>query len=414
MVTSSWRPRRHCALCRGDRLMKVLDLGTTPLANEYIADLGGNQEMFPLYLVLCGICGHLQMGAIVDGERLFGSYRYVTGTSEVTRRHLAGYAATLAARHLSSDKNFVVEIGSNDGTMLKAFQKLGATCLGVDPARDIAARATAEGVSTIPEFFTPALATDIVAKHGRPVDLVVANNVFAHAEDLRDMADGIKILIARHGVFALEVSYLRDLIDHFAFDTIYHEHFSYHAVGPLVTLFDKLGLRITGVEHNKTQIGRGSLRIYAAFDDGSGHAAVANAMDIAEDRDGLFDPMTYVSLGTRIKQFGLALRNALDRLLAEGKTVVGYGAAAKTTTLMYAARLDRRHCVFLVDDSPWKQGLHSPGLHIPIVTPDTLISERPDVCVVYAWNFADSIIKKFKGSGIRFIVPLPEWREVAT
>lgn len=408
-----FRQRKRCALCRSSNLSTVLDLENTPLANEYVSDPEVKQEVFPLFLVLCGGCGHLQMGALVDPYRLFSNYKYVTGTSEVTRKHLTNYAAELVERFSLKPKSFVVEIGSNDGTMLRAFKDLGIQrLLGVDPAQDIAARATAEGLSTLSRFFTAQLADEIVSTAG-PANLIVANNVFAHAEDLLEIAEGVKKLLHPKGMFVFEVSYLGDVVDCFAFDTIYHEHFSYHAVAPLVKMLGNLGLIVSDAEYNQEQRGRGSMRFYVHAQQAQGQSLVPfDVFRLAEKNGRLQDPATYTALGAQIKGFGDEFRWKLEGLLTAGKRLAGYGAAAKTTTLMYAAGLTRDHCEYLVDDSPWKQGMYSPGLHIPIVPPSMLTIARPDAVVIYAWNFAESILAKYKGSGIKFIIPLPTYREV--
>jgi SAM-dependent methyltransferase len=392
----------------------------TPLANEFsfatkhspVAPLVADQELFPLNLVLCDACGHLQVTEIVDPDRLFKNYVYVTGTSPLTVAHFEGYVRAVMDRFPTKTPPFVVEVGSNDGTMLRAFKKLGASVLGIDPATEIARKASDEGLPTINGFFGTSLADNILSNHGQ-ADIVVANNVFAHAEDLVDIASGARMLIGDSGVFVFEVAYLLDMVEHNLFDTVYHEHYSYHAVNPIARSFERLGLHVFNVERTPAQLGRGSIRLYAssasAKRDSKG--AVISAIR-AEQNAQLHNPATYHDWRKRITATGQAFKAKLEEIRASGANIVGFGAPAKATTLMYTFGLTREHCSFIVDDSPWKQGLLTPGLHIPVFPPSALERFKPDVCVIYAWNFADSILERFKGSGIKFIVPLPEYKEV--
>jgi hypothetical protein len=406
MRVGPYRIRQRCALCTSTSLEIVLGLGHTPLANEFVKDpfSSAEQEVFPLRTALCETCGHLQMSTLVSGERLFRDYVYVTGTSPVTVKHFDEQAQAIYTK-LGVQNPFVVDIGSNDGTALQSWKKLGAKVQGVDPARAVARSATENGIPTIPEFFTPS-----VARVLPQADVVIANNVFAHAENLDEIAQGVRMLIGSRGVFVCEVSYLGDILEKLAFDTIYHEHFSYHALRPLCRKFEDMGMKIFSAEWNPQQLGRGSLRFYAADatsplakDDGSVQRMVEE-----EERKGYFNKRTYAQLYDRIQGFGRALKESLDERLAQKMSIVGYGAPAKLTTLMYAFDMGAQYSSFIVEDSPWKQGLYTPGLHIPVLHPAELINRRPDTCVVWAWNFADSIIKKNVGFDGDFIVPLPE------
>jgi SAM-dependent methyltransferase len=383
-----------------------MGLPDTPLANEFVR-VPGPQEVFPIDLLLCDACGHLQIAAIVDPQRLFGNYVYVTGTSEVTVGHFQHYAAHIVDRFHPAT---VLEIGSNDGTMLKAFQKLGVTVTGVDPATALAAKAAGQGVRTIPGFFNLEMATRILASLG-VADVIVANNVFAHAEDLMDIVEGVSLLLTDSGVFVFEVAYLLDLLEKNMFDIIYHEHYSYHAVAPILHALKRLGLYVFDLERTPEQLGRGSIRIYAAKRPRDATEAVTNALR-AELAVNLFEPTTYRAWRSKIAWCATTTRERLDGLIASGATMAGFGAPAKMTTLMYSYGLGSRHCPYVIDDSPWKQGLLTPGLNIPVLPPEALLEKRPDVCVIYAWNFAESILRRFAGSGIKFIVPLPEYREV--
>lgn len=409
----SFRERKFCALCESTALRIALTLPATPLANEFVSvsKRATPQEVFPLDLVLCMDCGHLQMNTIVDPERLFRNYVYVTGTSPVTRRHLADYAATMTNRFLRSlDKRpFIVEIGSNDGTLLKEFQDRGQVrprILGVDPAKAVALAAAKDGVPTIDTFFTPSVAKEIVHECGR-ADLVVANNVLAHAEDIRSILAGVKILLGPDGVLVFEVSYLGDVLDEMAFDTIYHEHYSYHALSPLVRACESLGLYIFDAEYTAGQLGRGSMRVYARWKDCTVSPAVERVVG-EEQALGIFKLDTYERYGQEIERRRRHFMGTLEGLRG---SLMGYGAPAKLTTLMYTYMIGDEF-THVVDDSPWKQNLYTPGKHIPVLAPSP--EHTGDVCVVFAWNFAESIIAKCRAAGwkSKFVVPLPEVRVV--
>jgi SAM-dependent methyltransferase len=417
-VNSSFKRRQTCALCGApaSALPEVLSLAPTPPANEFVtaAELGHAQELIPLTLLLCERCGHLQLAEIVDPRRLFQHYLYVSGTSSVFVGHFFQLARDVSARFSLGPKTFVVDVGSNDGTLLKQFQQLGAAkVLGIDPAVEIASEARQAGVPTLEAFFSPDVAEQVRNEHGA-ADLVCANNVFAHAEDLGAFARGVRTLLADDGIFVFEVSYLVDVIQSLLFDTIYHEHVAYHALAPLVRFFQSMGLRLFDAQ----RIGShgGSVRCFVTLS-GARHqdSAELGALLALEERLGLFSAAIYRTFKERISARGKQLRDRLTAILDDGGIVAGFGAPAKLTTLMYEFGLDERIIKFIVDDSAWKQNRYTPGTHIPVVGPAHLYERRPDWCVVFAWNFAESIVKKhqaYRDAGGRFIVPLPEVREI--
>jgi len=400
MQIGPYKLRESCSLCRGRNLVKALSLPPTPLANEFLPE-PAEQEIFPLDLLLCNGCGHLQVEAIVNAERFFTNYVYVTGTSAVTVEHLWQYAEHVSKRFKPSN---VLEIGSNDGTMLVAFKALGVNVLGIDPAKNISVQGD---LPTIRAFFDSNLAENIYSVRG-PFDLIVANNVFAHVENLADIAAGVRILLDKSGVFVFEVAYLVDTIKHNLFDTIYHEHYSHHAVTPLVSALKTLDLHVFDVERTSGQLGRGSIRIYASADNREVSETVSRALE-EEASMRLFDLSTYAAWREQIEAAAKAFKEQLARY--RGNKIAGFGAPAKLTTLMYTFGLGREDCEFVVDDALHKQGLYTPGLNIPVKPVSALTQEKPDVCVIYAWNFYDSILRRFEGQGIKFIVPLPEYKE---
>lgn len=417
-MTAPYKLRTKCALCAAPegKLRSVLELAATPPANEFVREdeRSAPQDLIPLTLRLCDVCGHLQLAEIADPKRLFQHYVYVSGTSSVFVAHFARFAAAMTERFALGPSSFVVDVGSNDGTLLKQFQALGIKkVLGVDPAVEIVKEAIAAGVPTREGFFTPAVATELRAADG-PADLLCANNVFAHAEDLTGFARGVQTLLGPEGVFVFEVSYLVDVIQKLLFDTIYHEHVAYHAVTPLLRFFEGLGLRLFDAERVDTH--GGSLRCYVSQRASAHPNTERLGLLLKLEQDlGLFTPAVYADFKRRITERGRQLRERLLEIKAKGGHIAGFGAPAKLTTLMYEFGLDQNIIDFIIDDSAWKQGRFTPGTHIPVVPASQLTERQPDACVVFAWNFADSIIKKhetYSKTGGRFIVPLPELREL--
>ena len=415
---SSFRRRQACALCRSGEasLVDVLRLPATPPANEFASEASraSIQDTIPLTLVLCRSCGHLQLAEIVDPERLFRRYVYVSGTSPVFVEHFRRYASDTISRFDLDRSSLVIEVGSNDGTLLQQYRAQGVEkVLGIDPAVDIAKAAEAAGVPTIASFFTPDLAQRVRSDHGTAT-LACANNVFAHTEDIRGFAEGVRALLADEGVFVFEVSYLTDVIEKLLFDTIYHEHLAYHAVAPLARFFHSLDMRLFDAERIDSH--GGSIRCFACKRPSS-HLETGRLRELiaSEERLGLFQSGVYGDFARRIDERGAVLRERLRSLRSAGKRIAGFGAPAKLTTLTYAFGIGSESIDFIVDDSPWKQGLYTPGTHIPVVTSASLYEQQPDYCVIFAWNFADTIIAKhaqYLERGGHFIVPLPHLREV--
>jgi SAM-dependent methyltransferase len=364
------------------------------------------QAVYPLEVVICQDCAHLQLRHVVDPELLFRDYVYEAGTSPVFVAHFQRYAEAAIERFGLRPGDLVVEIGSNDGTLLRFFKEAGMRVLGIDPARGIARRAEERGIRTIPEFLDRDLARSVRSDHGE-AKLVVANNVLAHIDDLAGVVAAIKDLLAADGVLVFEVSYALDVYEKTLFDTIYHEHLDYHAARPLVGFFERAGLPLFAAERVPTH--GGSLRGFA----GRGRAVEPSVQErLNEESAAAIDrPQTWRAWSEQIAARRDELVALLRRLKGEGRTVAGYGAPAKATTLMHHFGLGTESLDFIVDDSPLKQGLLAPGTHIPVLAAQALTDRRPDYLVVLAWNFADSIVERnseYRDRGGRFIVPLPE------
>ncbi len=405
------RRRATCRLCDSGDLSLVLSLTPTPPANAFVTvdALDTLQECFPLDLHLCGACGHLQLLHVVDPSLLFSDYVYVSGTSPSFVAHFEDYATHVIETYRLPPEALVVDIGSNDGTLLRFFQQAGMAVQGVDPARDIARAASEAGIETLNAFFDAVLAAQIREEKGAAA-VVTANNVFAHIDDLAGVVAGVRALLDEGGVFVFEVSYLADVLEKTLFDTIYHEHLSYHAVAPLVSFFSHHGMELIAAERIDTH--GGSLRGVAQLASGAGEVAesVAACLEL-EERLGLGRAETFHDFAERIDTLKISLRDLLSGFKAEGQSIAGYGAPAKATTLMYHFGLGPDIIDFIVDDSPLKQGLYSPGLHVPVLPSGAITEQGPDYLLILAWNFAQPIMANnsaFHEAGGRFIIPVPE------
>jgi SAM-dependent methyltransferase len=401
-----------CRLCQSKALQFLFALAATPPANEFLKAVpaDGQQDHFPLDVYQCRDCGHVQLVHCVDPERLFRDYVYVSGTSPVFVKHFEEYAAELIRYVPLAAGDRVLDVGSNDGTLLSFYKKAGMSVLGIDPATKIAEDATARGIPTWPEFFDSKLAKRIRTEFGS-VKVVTANNMFAHADGLPDILDGMAGLLDPQGVFVFEVSYLLDVIERNLFDTIYHEHLSYHSVKPLVSFMQRHGLELVRVQRVDSH--GGSIRCYAAPAGSRAIDPSVGELIAQEEAAGLYKTETYTAYLDRINGLGAELRGLITKLRAGGAKVAGFGAPAKATTLMYQFGLTAKDLDFIIDDSPLKQGLYSPGVFVPVIDSSVLADDarRPGYLVILAWNFAQPIIKKqeaYRQAGGKFIVPIPQ------
>jgi SAM-dependent methyltransferase len=409
-MTQLCRHRDTCRLCGSRDLELVIHLAPTPVADDYVPAerLHEPQPAFPLDIWFCRRCNHTQLLDAVDPEYLFRNYTYVTSVSLGLVEHFRRSAEGIRASFPAAPGSLAVEIGSNDGSMLRFFRDAGYRVLGVDPAREIAARATAAGIETLPDFFSAHLGESIRRERGDAA-VVLANNVYAHADDLGGITDGVRSLLAPDGVFVFEVSYMVDIVQRLLFDTVYHEHLCYHAVRPFVHFFGLHGLELFDVERIPTK--GGSLRGFVQRIGGPRPVSPRVGVLVRlEEELGFSRAETFLRFAGVVEARRDQLLAHLDRTAAQGQTAAGYGASATVTTLLHHFDLGGR-LAFLVDDNPVKQGTFSPGHHLPVLHPRALLERRPDQVVVLAWSYAGPIMEKngpYREAGGRFVVPLPE------
>ena len=401
--------RDSCRLCEGKSLDLVLPLPATPIADDFVpgSRLHETQESFPLDLYLCRDCGHAQLLDVVNPDLLFRSYLYTTSTSPGLVEHFQNYADELLRRVETPAGSLVIDVGSNEGALLRAFKARGRKVLGIDPAREIAAAATRSGVETIPDYFTCELGKKVRREYG-PAAVVTSNNAFAHSDHLADMADGVRELLAPDGVFVFEVTYLVNTVQKMLFDTIFHEHLCYHSAKPLNLFFKRHGLQLIDLERIPTKGGSIRGTVQPAGGPRPVSPRVGQLIEL-ESVLGLETVEAWQAYQRRIAAVKDQLLGLVGDIRARGKSIAGYGASPTVTTLLYHFDLNDK-VDFIVDDNPTKQNTFSPGKHIPVVAPQALYQREVDYVLVLAWNYAQPIMAKhqaFAKNGGRFIVPLP-------
>jgi SAM-dependent methyltransferase len=402
-----------CIVCREGRIEEFLDLGETALANEFIAaeDLEGHDPSYDLRVGFCHGCGHVQLTTPVPPDRMFRTYLYQSSASSTLTEHLRDLAQTLVARYGLGATDLVVDIGCNDGTLLRAFRDEGVRTLGVDPAENLAAL-DQSGLDRYVGFFGLDTVDEIVARWGH-ASLATATNTFPHIPQLDGFVQAMGRLLAPGGTFVVEAHYLLDFIEQGAFDTIYHEHISYWALGPMITLFDRFGMDVVHVE--RLPIHHGQLRA-AIRRRGEGEIDPSVPALLERERAAGLDRFeTYEQFGAQVRQARDDLQAALARLRKDGKRIAAYGAPAKGNTLLSYLGLDRDTVEYIADRSPLKQGRFTPGTHIPVVPAEQLLADQPDYAILLAWNFEDEVLAQqaeYRRRGGRFLVPVPRLREV--
>lgn len=398
-----------CRLSNSSNIKTVMQFPATPVGDAYLTadELDQEQPMFPLSLQLCLDSGHLQIGEVVEPDVLYGKFTYRTAVSLGLVEHFKGYAETVLNRFKPNAESFILDIGSNDGSLLQFFQEKNIQVLGIDPATAVAQEANEKGVETWPTYFNQELAEKIKTEKGQ-ADIVVSNNTFANIDDLRSFFVAIQSVMKEDGVFIFETGYALDLAKNMVFDNIYHEHLSYFLVNPLKQFFQSMGMCLFDIERIDTK--GGSLRGYVCNQTRQNISSDAvEALCLLEEERGISKPDTFVELNNKIDQVRTELHRLFKDYKAAGKTVAAYGASVGITTMLYHLGLEE-YIDYLVDENPLKHGLYSPGLKIPVYSNAELTIRQPDCVVILAWRYADAIIAKnpdYLKQGGEFITPIP-------
>ncbi len=405
----------RCRICDTKLPAPFLDLGAMPLANSFLrsADQFTDEPKFPLAVARCRDCGLVQLNHVVPAEQLYREYIYVSATSEAVRRHAENLAERLTRRHGWGPTHLVVEIASNDGTVLKEFQRRGTRVLGIEPARNIAAIAEQNGIPTVPEFFTAAIAAEQHERVGAAA-AIIARHVFAHVDDVHDFLRGVGQLLGKDGILVIEVPYLGELVANLEFDTIYHEHLSYVSLGPILRLCETDGFRLIDVE--PVALHGGSILLYLCPADAPRSPSDRlTAMLRAEEAKGLTKEDGLEAFAARVRDWKRHFEDFIGNLRRAGADLIGYGAAAKANTLLNYCPDAAAALRLILDRSPLKHGLYTPGMHIPVVPVETGSSDAATHMLILAWNFQEEIVRQmrpFAERGGRFLIPIPEPRLV--
>jgi novobiocin biosynthesis protein NovU/D-mycarose 3-C-methyltransferase len=410
-------PVTSCRICGSRDLADVLSLGDMPPVNSFLKDQAdiAREGRHPLALAYCAACTHVQLTHMLDPKDVFTDYIYFSSMSETVVRHGEALAARYAKEISLAKGDLVAELASNDGCILKPF-RAHARVYGVEPAKNIAEVANKEGVPTLADFFHSKTAEKVRKEQGG-ARLIMARNVVAHVPDLVDFVRGVAHWLTDDGIFHVEVPYLREMTTHLEFDTIYHEHLSYFSVTALDRLFKEAGLVFWDVEelglHGGSLIARGMKAGTTPKPSVARYIEEERASGYVPSGKGVPAPLQKFADGTR--RLKTAIPELLRKLKAEGKSLAGYGAAAKGVVLLNYCGIGKDVLSFVADKSPYKQNMLMPGVHIPVVHPNEVMAKKPDVIVVLAWNFFEEIrrqLEAFEKGGGRFVLPVPEPRLV--
>jgi len=397
-----------CRSCGATQLEKVLSLGRTPLANALLRaeDLELPEPTFPLELVFCPACALVQITETVPPEQLFSHYLYLSSFSDTMVKHSEELAARLVRDRRLDRDSLVIEVASNDGYLLQFYKQAGVPVLGIEPAANVAEVAELKGIPTLVRFFGRELAAELRSS-GRRADVIHANNVLAHVADLNGFVAGLALTLKDGGVAVIEAPHVKPMIERLEFDTIYHEHLCYYSLTALQPLFKRHGLEIVDVF--EIPLHGGSLQVHASLG-GRPSDRVVRLLE-GEREAGVGELEFYRDFGDKVLRLRKSLVATLEDLKSSGSRIAAYGASAKGATLLNYCHIGRETIEFVADRSTVKQGLYTPGAHLPIKSPESLLTERPDHVLLLTWNFADEILEQqaaYREQGGKFIIPVPE------
>jgi SAM-dependent methyltransferase len=398
------KPVYCCRLCGSSDLDLILDLGAQPPANSLRTSCEQILEAIPLTICRCQKCTTVQLTETVAPDFLFRDYVWVTGTSQTAKSYSQTFCEFVEQR-CDRAPLFVVEVASNDGTFLQRFREHGHRVLGVDPARNLALLAEAAGIPTMPEFFGLEIGRRVTQLHGH-ADVVIARNVLPHVPDPNDVVAGIAHCLKNDGVGAIEFHWVDKILSELHYDSIYHEHFFYHSLHSVGQLLKRHQLELFDV--TESPISGGSLVAYFSKTPRQASSNLIGKMTWEEER-GLASLETWREFATCSMEHGHHLKEMIEAEIKAGRRIVGYGASARSSTLLNFCGIDHRHLICIADQSPLKHDRYTPGTDVPIVSPERALAEHPDTILLLAWNFKDEILKRLTDSGFHgnVIVPLP-------
>jgi len=396
-----------CRSCNGEKFLEFISLNSQPPANAFLKESDFDKEvLYPLDVTCCRNCFLVQLTdeSYIPRDKLFLDYAYASSISGGLRNHFTELADKIKSEF---NPKVVVDIGSNDGVLLKPLLELGCEAIGVEPAGNLAKQANNNGLATICSYFDRDTVNKIILDNGK-ADIVVASNVFAHLDEYHDIIENVKRMLSEDGTYIVEVQYFADMIRDMTFDNIYHEHVLYYTLHSMINLFNKHNMTVYNVEKITTH--GGSIRAYISK--GKSPQQSVNDLIREERENGIDNLQTLETFNDKLQKNIKEIRELFNRLNKENKRIFGYGAPAKSSTMINSIGLNNNSVELIIEDSPLKQGLFTPGSHIPITGPEILEKETPDYLMIFAWNYADEIIKKVeeKYSRMNYIIPMPELR----
>ncbi len=411
--SSPFTIRNTCRLCGSTNLFKSVPLKPIPVVSPNVGETSAEitellRVTAPLDIYSCHACGLMQLTTVVDPHLQYDTFMYETSVSLGLSEHFSQLADILLSQLKNKQNSLVIEIGSNDGTLLEYFKSKGAAVLGVDPARQIAEKATARGIPTRADFFTETLAREISREHGR-ADIVISNNTLANLDDLTDMVEGVRTCLAPEGVFVFETQYALDVLDKTLLDVIYHEHLTYFSIKPLIKFFAAKGFEVFEAERIWPK--GGSIRVYVQLAGGGRaiHPSVAE-LSALEEKSGLYSQALYEHFSQKLNTIALKIAAAVETAEKESREIAVYGSSVGCASLINQFDLNQK-IAFIVDDTPFKKTLTGPNYQIPVVSREQLAARNPALVIVLAWRYAEPIRLKnteYLKKGGRFLIPFPD------
>lgn len=406
---------KNCRICGSENLLDVISLGNQPIPNGFLKKEAVKKKelKYPLSVCFCNNCSLMQLKYLVNPKIMFGNYLYIPSTSKTRIQYFKSMAEEVINLGKLKQNSLVIDIGSNDGSLLTCFKNLGMKTLGIDPAENLVKVAALSGIETYLGYFDSKLAKKVVTVYGK-AKAITATNVIAHIQNLHEVIKGGDTLLDDHGIFVMHFPYSYDLLEKNLFDTIYHEHLSYFSVKSLLFLAKNSNLEIFDI--HKSDLDGGSLRVFWKKKNNKVIKVNKRIIDkfmSDEERYGLHDISAYNRFAKRVENLKKNTLEKLKKIKKNKKQIVGYGAAAKANVLLNYFNIDNKIIDYIVDSTPYKQGLYTPGTHIPIYSEDKIYETNPDYVLIFAWNFSKEIIgknKKYKKNKGKFILLEPKFK----
>jgi len=400
-----------CRMCKSTNLKKFLDLGTSPLSDNFLTkeNIEQPENFYPLNVYVCKKCGLCQLGYVVPPHLMFNeNYPYDSSTTKMGKEHFTNMGISICENFQIKPGSLAIDIGSNAGVLLSSFKSKGLRVLGIEPSSNVANIAIKNGIDTIIEFFSIALAKNILASHGH-ASVITGTNVFAHIDDLDDFMNTTNILLNEDGIIVIEAPYLLNLLDNLEYDTIYHEHLSYLSLKPLTKFCEQYNMEVFNVEMQK--IHGGTLRYYIGRKGKHPISQNIHKFLELEKEKKAYSEKSLDEFANKVENHRKELLELLNDLKRKGKKIVGISAPAKGNTLLNYCKIGTEILDYITEKNPLKIGKYTPGMHIPVYSDEILLKDKPEYALILAWNFAEEIIKnneKYRESGGKFIVPIPQ------